>query len=222
MVENDVLNESRKAKCIGITLIGTYVFLRMIADAFFWRNISVYYSYIFETIFVVAGYALLRKTISGQKTFGQQILLWKAPTHKDLATFILTFFSGLIVYLAADWVQVPIPFDFASYETIILLLILAPILEELIFRMVLWQSFQLWFNNNWVTIIATTLLFAAGHFAAYWFVPEQFHGFVIYQSSYVIFLGAIAGWRRLQSGAVSTAVLVHMAFNFGFFCASAS
>ena len=127
---------------------------------------------------------------------------------------------GFLIYRAAAWIHVPIPFDLSSYETIFLLLIFGPLLEEAIFRLALWQSFEALWRNGWFTIVATTFLFAAGHFAAYWFVPAQYHGFVIYQTSYVVLLGVVAGLQRLKFNALAPAISVHMGFNLGFFLAS--
>ncbi len=56
-------------------LIGIYVFLRMLADPFFWRNLSEYYSYAFEFAFVLISWIIFRS----------QIKLWAKPTHSFFA-----------------------------------------------------------------------------------------------------------------------------------------
>lgn len=182
----------------------------MAADPYFWRNISEFYSYAFEISFVLVAYI----------SFRSQIKLWKPPNRDDGTALLAAFSSGALICHAASWVHVPIPFDLSSLFTIFLLLVLAPVLEEAIFRMALWQAFSYLWKSNWLTVFVTTVLFAAGHFAAYWFVPEQFKGFVLYQTFYVFALGAFAGWRRLRSNVVFSAVWVHFGFNLGFFVAS--
>jgi membrane protease YdiL (CAAX protease family) len=86
--------------------------------------------------------------------------------------------------------------------------------------MALWQSLVVLVRNQWFVLGITTLLFAAGHFAAYWFVPNQFRSFVIYQTVYVTLLGAATGWRRFRTDCVSSAIFVHFGFNFGFYLAA--
>lgn len=125
--------------------------------------------------------------------------------------------SGFLVYRLAKPVGIPIPFDLRDGHTLLLLLGVAPVLEELIFRMALWESFSAFSRKVRFALIGTTLLFAGGHFAAYPFVPEAYRGFVIYQTLYVLVLGAVAGLRRSKTGAVAPAIGVHFAFNFGFF-----
>ena len=201
---------ANRSKLIGALLVGGYILLRMVADPFFWRNFSEYYSYAFEVGFVALACFLFR----GRFKFLSR------PSKDDAIAIIAAAVGGLLVYRAASWVGVPIPFDLNATETIFLLLVLGPILEEAVFRLAIWEGFQALTGNSCATLVATTLLFAAGHFAAYWFVPAEFHGFVIYQTSYVILLGLAAGWRRRQTNAISSAVVVHFGFNAGFFLAS--
>lgn len=197
-------------KILAISILLIYILLRMVADPFFWRNISEYYAYAFEVIFVTGTYFLFRR----------EITLLQRPARKDLLTTGAMIICGFLVYKTAGWMHHPVPFDLSSYETIFLLVIFGPVLEELIFRMALWQAFESLCKSKWLAMVGTTFLFAAGHFSAYWFVPEQFQGFVIYQTAYVILLGVAVGIRRYRSGAVSPCIFMHCGFNLGFFLAS--
>jgi membrane protease YdiL (CAAX protease family) len=202
--------KNSKNKRLAITVIGIYVLLRMVADPFFWRYVSEIYSYAFEIIFVSATYFF----------FKEQVKVYRTPDRKDFQAASLMLLVGLVTYHGASLVHAPIPFDLSSSETVFLLLVLSPLLEELIFRMALWEAFEVLFKKNSLTLFATTILFAAGHFAAYWFVPEQYQSFVIYQTLYAGFLGLIAGWRRMRSDSITSGVWIHFAFNLGFFIAS--
>src|SRR5437868_1169668 len=116
-----ILNMSEKF--VGLLLIGIYVVLRMFADALFWRNISEYYSYAFELGFVAAAYFVFRK----------RIRLFKVLERIDAIAYVVMIAEGFLVFRLADCFGVPIPFDLSGSETIFLLLLLAPTLEELIF-----------------------------------------------------------------------------------------
>lgn len=210
MVQSKSIEERRRDNLVGVILVVAYVVLRLVADPFFWRNISEFYSYAFEMGFVGIAWFIFRK----------QVNLLRNLTKVDGVALLVAIFSGFLVFRAAGWMHVPIPFDLSAALTIVMLLIVAPILEELIFRMALWQALGSFIEAGWIVLLATTVLFAAGHFAAYWFVPQQFQGFVMYQTFYVVLLGIAAGWRRLQSGSVVAAVIVHFGFNLGFFAAA--
>ena len=201
---------TRREKIAGAAFVGVYVIFRMIADPFFWRSISEYYSYAFEVAFVVAAYGVFRR----------RVVLWKCPGRGDVLGTVLALLGGGAVFKAAAPLGAPIPFDLSARETLFLLLVVAPILEELIFRMALWEAFRSFLKSERQVLAVTTFLFALGHFAAYWFVPAQFHHFVLYQTSYVLLLGCFAGWRRMKADAVVAGVWVHFGFNLGFFLAS--
>lgn len=200
---------SQRERGVGGILIAVYLLLRMVADPFFWRSISELYAYGFELVFVMVAYL----------TFRRRIVLGRAATPRQIAVMLGMLVVGALTELLAPVIGVPIPFDLSAPYTIFLLVLWAPILEEAIFRMALWESFRAAFKSETRAFAATTFLFAAGHFAAYPFVPELYQGFVIYQTAYVLVLGAVAGWQRQQSGALLPAIGVHFAFNLGFFLA---
>lgn len=194
----------------GILLVAAYVLLRMVADPLFWREISAYYSYAFEIAFVlVAAYV-----------FWDRVRIGKPCTRRDAVSSAVALGLGFLAYRGAGWVGIQIPFDFSSLEVVFLLLVLAPLLEEAVFRLALWEAISATCARPWVVLLATTLLFSGGHFAAYGFVPEEYRSFVLYQAAYVVLLGLGAGWRRLESGAVGPAIAVHFCFNLGFLVAS--
>jgi membrane protease YdiL (CAAX protease family) len=202
------LNE-KNTRRVGFLFVAGYILLRMVADPLVWRYVSEYWSYAFEIAFVLLAYFYFRTKIS----------LWSFGRGDALA-LLASSCAGAAVYLAASPLGAAIPFDLSSVQTVFLLLAVGPVLEELIFRMALWEAFAAFLKAPAAVLVATTLLFAAGHLAAYWFVPEQFKSFVLYQTFYVLVLGFAAGWRKWKSGAVSSAVFVHFGFNLGFLIAS--
>lgn len=194
-------------KAVSICFIAVYIIVRMVGDFFFLRSISEYYSYLFEVGFVVfAGWI-----------YRDQITFFKVPSKTDVVGMVVAFLFSFMIYKIADWFQIQIPFDLQSQETVFLLLLLAPVLEEAIFRMALWQAFVSFISNSWLVIFLTTIFFGLGHFNAYWFVPEEYKSFVIYQTSYVMLLGFGVGWVRYRSQAIISPIFVHFCFNLGFY-----
>src|SRR5262245_14135195 len=112
----------------GILLF--YIIFRIGCDSF-WQQFSVYYSYAFEAAFVAAVGFYYRNELK-----------WKIDIKPNLMPFVWSLAGGFSVFKIAGLSGITIPFDLSSSETIFLLLILAPILEELIFRMALWQPLE--------------------------------------------------------------------------------
>lgn len=186
--------------------ISLYILGRMIAEPFFWSQFSPYYSYLFEILFVTASIYTFHSDFR-----------WKKLPKKFTFIFLITFLTGLITFHSTKTLNLFVPFNFSSLDTVILLLIVAPILEEAIFRLALWDAFHQIIQNQYILILITTFLFMAGHLSAYWFVPAEYRAFVLFQSLYVIFLGLLAGFTRLKTSSVNGPILLHFAFNFGFF-----
>lgn len=193
----------------NLLILVSYLAIKFGGDGL-WREISVYWSYLFEFLFVAVAAVVYRNKI--------QI---KLPTTKLIfGGLAFSGIGGFSVYKSATISGIPIPFDLHGTETIFLLLILAPILEELVFRLALWENLKEIFKNNGVVLVLSALLFSFGHFIAYWSVPEDFQAFVQFQSFYVLLLGLGAGWARLNAGSFTGAIIIHFGFNFGFFLAS--
>lgn len=193
-----------------IMCLGLYLAVRLGLDSVLWRNITPYAAYAFELVFVIIVGWFYRQRL---KCFGFR------PTQV-LTDGLLPLGAGFATYKLALFSLLPIPFDLQSTELIFLLLIVAPVLEELIFRMALWEPIKDLTASPAVLLVSTTLLFSFGHLQALWSVPQELRAFVLYQSLYVIILGLGAGWRRLQSQTLLAPILVHFSFNLGFFLAS--
>lgn len=201
--------ENKLQKMTAISLIAIYLILRMGLETF-WRSASEYYSYFFEVIFVLVTYLIWRKNIR----------IWKKIDLSDFIFSCIALASGFLIYKMASPIGLIVPFDFQSKLTLFFLLIVAPLLEEFLFRMALWESLKIIYNKKWFLIGTTTILFSIGHLLSYWFVPSEFKTFVVYQSIYVIFLAIALGWQRSKTNSLSVPILIHFMFNLGFALAS--
>jgi membrane protease YdiL (CAAX protease family) len=108
--------------------------------------------------------------------------------------------------------------DIKSKETAFFLLAVAPILEELVFRFTLFAAIKRATDETKAWII-TSLLFSYSHLHAIWFVPTEYSKFLIYQTAYTLPLGLVCGFMVRKRGSLIAAILVHAAFNLGFYFA---
>ena len=169
-----------------------------------------YASYIFEVIFVVIMWFFYRSRVRFHYNLKRDIF-------RDIGPGLI---GGAAAFLIAKPLGLVIPFDLRSAEPILFLLLVGPLLEESIFRMALWEPLLEFIKKPYVVLVLTTLLFAYAHFQAIWFVPPEIHSFVVYQTSYVIPLALFCGLRRIKTGSMTPPIMIHLAFNMGFFLAS--
>jgi hypothetical protein len=126
---------------------------------------------------------------------------------------------GWIVHRYAQGAELLIPFDFSSTETLVLLLAVGPVLEELLYRGAIWRLFEFLFTGagqrTWMIVIATSLLFSFSHYHAVFSVPEEFQGFIHFQTLYTLGLGLACAFLRWRVGLLGS-ILGHVLFNVGF------
>lgn len=194
----------------AVILVLFYLLVRMVGDFYYWRFVPEWNSYALEAGFVLVAYGVFRKRIK----------LWKKISIQEFLGIAGALVGGFAIYHAAAWISVPIPFDLSAKETIFLLLVVAPLLEEAIFRLALWEALAELVPNPWFITSVTTLLFSFGHFSAYFYVPEEYKNFLLYQTGYVIFLGIAASIARIRSNTFLAPMLVHFGFNLGFLLGS--
>lgn len=199
-------------KLASVALIVIYLFVKLVMDQQV-VELWAYGPYVFEFTFVAIVYVLLRKPFLTEKSQETQIPLQKT-------VFLAAGLSGLIAFQLGNSFFGPIPFDLKATETILFLLLIGPVLEELVFRYALWETSLAAGLNSWVTLTLTTVIFSLGHFTALWFVPPEFRDFVVFQAGYTLILGCICGLSRLKNGDISGALAIHALFNLGFFMGS--
>ena len=203
-----MIKSERKQWAFGLMAI--FLLTHYGFDNLLWKNISVYYLYAFEFFFIFLTTLFLKSKI---KWIGKLDLY-------EFKAMPLAALFGLLVFKTATSLGLPIPFDFSSVEIVFQLLIIAPILEELLYRLALWNCIEAFSSKPKVLIGFSTLLFSLGHFAAYFYVPADFKIFVIYQSVYVIFLSIWVSIGKLKTNRIQTPVLIHFMFNLGFYIAT--
>lgn len=170
-------------------------------------QLGTYASYICESIFVAIVWVLFRK----------RIVLNVRPTSRLGIDAALMLVSGWCVYKMASPLSLVIPFNFGSTETLLFLLLIGPVLEEMIFRMSHWELLSEFISNPFVLLLLTSCIFSFAHFFAWWSVPVGLHSFVLYQAAYTFGLALYCGFRRMQTNSMAAPILVHFFFNAGFY-----
>ena len=172
--------------------------------------LGTYSSYVFEVFCVSVALALFGKEIFTALTIRKQVSYG----------MVLGAAGGFGVYKFAASMGILIPFDLSGRETILFLLVVAPILEEAIFRFLVWQPIELLSRRRAITLVTTSAIFAYSHLHAIWFVPPEIHNFILYQTAYTFLLGLACGYYVYHHSSLACAMLIHFCFNLGFFLAS--
>lgn len=191
-------------KNVGTFFVLAYLIFRVLVD-FHFINIGIPGAYGFELSMVLAA-----------------LFYWK-PTRENWQVgsddFILVIILGLIGLFSA-WVakysQMTIPFSLDSLTGFFLILIVAPLLEEGLFRWMLWRGLESLGLKKKTLLVANAFLFSLGHGVAFFFVPEEFKSFILFQSFYTFLLGLACGLALLNRKSLILAILLHFGFNLGF------
>jgi membrane protease YdiL (CAAX protease family) len=149
-------------------------------------------------------------------TFWKRITFRFKPGLPQLIDAVTLFIAGFLVNKLCIPLELKSPINLNNGLVLFFLLIYAPLVEELIFRMAIWQSIRAWIKQPWVLIIATSALFSFSHFYAYFTIEDEFKNFVLYQTGYTFGLALYLGYRLKQGKALFFTMLLHFFFNLGF------
>ena len=184
----------------------SYLFLRVISPQYL-DSVHIYASYAFELVIVL--WALARLSIKSE--------FYLKPSKQIGTITLLLALAGWGVHFGATHLGLVVPFDTLSLETKVFLLLVAPILEEMLFRQTFWKQFESFRLPKASVWILTSAFFSFAHLNAIRFAPPELFTFIYYQTGYTLLLGLACGWVREKYGTVVSAILLHAAFNLGFF-----
>ena len=91
-----------------------------------------------------------------------------------------------------------------QWVTVVLLVLLIPPLEEMMFRGILYGGYRKSFGPVWAAV-STTLIFVAMHYPSYIHFPSHVIG--------IIALALATLWCRLRWNAIGPAIAVHLGYN---------
>lgn len=194
----------------SIFIIFFYLTTRVLLNSI-WDQFPEYFVYIYELILVA---------ISCWVYKNEEVKPWSTGYIKNYFIQLIPWLPlGFIVHWLAKVSNVSFPFDVTHPKTIFLLLVLAPVLEELIFRYMLWIAIEKFIKKTEWQIWISALFFSLGHVVIMLILPTEFRAFVLYQAAYVVALSIGASYLRIKTKGMIAPIAVHFLFNLGFYLA---
>lgn len=199
-----------KARFLQALAIGFLVLYLGVAFAGWFNldSISGYAEYGFEVVFVILVFGIYRNWEWKKEPLG-------------LGAGVTLFFAlaaGFAAYEFTDVLGYVNPFNLKDPETVIFLLAIGPLLEELVFRGALWKLIEVVTGSSIAAFLFAAVAFSYAHYHVIQFVDASAASFIRYQAIYTLALGLFCGGMRMLYG-FRAAWLTHLAFNFGFWIA---
>lgn len=189
--------------------LSLYVALRWIWPGVL-DSLHAYAGYLFEFIFV--GVVMTN--------FRERAMDRRLTQPHWLYSAVGIFGAGLLCFQGAVAGGLTIPFDLTDATNLVLLLALAPVLEELVFRGAIWRLLEQIHSQPRHIWLLTSAAFSFSHLVVWWHVPADFRSFVLFQAAYTLGLGLYCGYSRRATGKLGAPILVHGLFNLGFYLGS--
>lgn len=197
---------SKAYNSLNLIILTLYLFIRFFMTSWL-DSQGAYSSYFFEVITLILFFKINFHRIKGQPEI-------KLPFF----FYSLIFFPlGIIICLLLKPLKIVLPIDISLPEIFVVLLFVAPILEELIFRFFIWKNLEFFKINKTVVILLTSMLFSYSHLHAIWFVDENYFTFIYYQTTYTLILGFLLGLIYKKTNSIVYPITAHFFFNFGFY-----
>lgn len=165
--------------------------------------------YLFEIIFIALSMLYFWK-----RGLAQQLV--SKLSGSDSLLLGANLILGFVTFHGAKLVGATVPFNINSLSICLMLVVVAPILEELIFRHALFIPLQKLLKSTPLVILITSLIFSYSHFRAFFGGSGAIRTFVIYQSVYTFLIALLWGFYRIKRKSLVLAMLMHAAFNLGF------
>lgn len=215
----------KKATALLIILI--YPVIRVLSDQLV-NPISEYLSYVVDLLYgVLVLWCFAHSFNRIAKSLCQKGIVFK----DDFALMITCFILGILTHAGSYFFNARFPGAWNEFNFLIQLLIIAPFVEELLFRAVLFVLLdEIFFKKdrrendaihksilkNNVIILISAVLFSWSHFYIYHQVPSLWQRFIIYQGCYAFVLGILLGWQYWKNKNYLRNVILHILFNAGF------
>ena len=116
------------------------------------------------------------------------------------------------------YAQLNAPFRYIE-NLAIQLIILAPMIEELVYRHGIYSVFEKLKLKKEFQFIFGSLLFSIGHASALFYLPGEFHSFIYFQLFYTFILGWLCLKARERTNSLIEPILLHFIFNYCFYLA---
>lgn len=199
------------AKYFAVFLVPSFYFI--ILWVYSWESLSflafmepISPSILFDVIIGVGGlYLLKQREILGTLTLKGSGIRVAFTGVIAIVCILLTNLLGLL----SPFKYIEMPF--------VQLLIIAPFLEELVFRGLFFGLGEKAQLSSKVNVLYNSILFSISHAPAIWIISPEFHTFIIFQMFYTLGLGFICAQSRYKSQGLGEPILLHFIFNLVFY-----
>lgn len=191
---------------INILILVVYLIIRVFVDSI-WDSLPIFAPYLFDLIYFSSCFYLYKSNWN----FSKQV------SRNEKLEITLSFLLGFITLYSGELLGFSPPFEFHSFTVALLLIFIGPILEELIFRFSFVSALKNMHGNKYFLMITSAILFSLAHYWSIFSIPQQFKGFVYYQTFYTLIIGLWWGYNYLKYNNMFNSVFLHIAFNFGFY-----
>lgn len=163
---------------------------------------TISYSYFFDILFI--GLCVYFYKLGFQ---------FKIERLKNFFTrLIFTIVFGFLCVFTINIAGLATPFSYIEHP-ILQLIILAPLIEELVFRYaLLGAQYKSGFSFK-VTAFTNAFLFSLAHGLALKFIPTEFHPFIYFQMMYTFILALVCAKSVLVQKSLIAPILIHFIFN---------
>jgi membrane protease YdiL (CAAX protease family) len=125
---------------------------------------------------------------------------------------------ALVCIMMTAQFNISAPFKYVD-NLFIQILILAPIIEEFIFRFTFFEIFKKKISNKKAFYFLNAFLLSLSHAGALSVLPEEFFPYVFFQILYTFFLGWVCARAKDESDSIVEPILLHFVFNLFFYFA---
>lgn len=161
--------------------------------------------YLFEIIFITIVSILLKLRVN------LRVQGLKGLTSKFILTVSLAALSIALINLF----EIETPFKYLDHY-VIQLIILAPIIEELIYRHVLIGLMKIKKIDRLNILFFNSLLFSFSHAIAFFSLPSLFYPFIFIQLAYTFILGWFMTKAKMDHKSILAPIFLHFIFNLMF------
>lgn len=163
-------------------------------------------SYLFDIIFSLSVFTIFKK-VNFYK---------KLKIKPFIIRIIFITIIAILSVSTARFFEILSPFKYVE-NLLLQMLILAPIIEELVFRGAFFEIQKYCEKRTKVLLFFNAILFSLSHLSGIFNLPIEFHGFIFFQMIYTLILGWVCAKSRLESQGFFEPILLHFCFNLVFY-----
>lgn len=144
-------------------------------------------------------------------------------TRRVAVEALAALLAGASAFFVARQAGLSVPFALDQLTSLMLLGVVAPVLEELVFREAMWQPVHTFLSKvihrhaRGLTLLALAAIFSYAHFDAYFWIPAEYQPFILWQTLYTFLAGLWWAKRYAETGSLGLTILLHFCFNTGFY-----